>query len=151
MNVHMDESMFETLTQGSMEWGEKWREKLDRFENHGGLENFDAYTEFPDLAWEMIYWIGVNAASLVLARSWLLEESHDFEIVWDMEEHWNGELFGYAILTNYRTAAWREQHEHSLAVWCDEQRDAYARGALSDDQIEKMESLPGWSWEKEEK
>jgi len=147
MKIDMDESMFELLTQGSMEWGEKWREQLDRFEGHGGLDNFENYTESPSLAWEMVYWIGENPASLVLARSWLLEEGHDFQIVWDMEEHWNGEFFGYAILTNYRTASW---HEHKLAVWCDEQRDAYARGALSDDQIEKMESLPGWSWVKEE-
>lgn len=140
--IHMDESMFVALTETSMEWGERWREQLDRFECHG-----KHYTESPSLAWEMIYWIGENPASMVLARSWLLDEGHDLEIVWDMAEHPNGALLGYAILTNYRTADW---HEHKLAVWCDEQRDAYARGALSDDQIEEMESLPGWSWVKEE-
>tara|TARA_Y200000002_G_scaffold302081_1_gene257374 strand:+ start:113 stop:538 length:426 start_codon:yes stop_codon:yes gene_type:complete len=141
MNVHMDESMFELLTQGSMEWGEKWREQLDRFECHG-----KHHTESPSLAWEMAYWIGGSPASMVLARSWLLEEGHDFELVWDMAQYEDGACFGYAILTNYRTASW---HEHSLAVWCDEQRDAYARGALSDYQIRKIESLPGWSWEKQ--
>ena len=142
MTIDMNEAMFEVLVETSMEWGERWREQLDRFECHG-----KHHTEEPSLAWQMIYWIGDNPASMILARSWLIEEGHDFEIVWDMAEHPSGEWFGYAFLTNYRTASW---HEHELAVWCDEQRDAYARGALSDDQIEKMESLPGWSWEKQE-
>jgi hypothetical protein len=36
--------------------------------------------------------------------------------------------------------------EHELAVWCDEQRMSYARGEWSLDQVDLLESLPGWAW-----
>jgi len=101
MKIHMNEAMFEALTETSMAWGEGWREKLDRFECFGN----DA--QYPSLDWSMAYWVGDNPASLVLVLSWLIEEGHDFEIVWDMAEHPNGALLGYAFLTNYRTASWK--------------------------------------------
>jgi hypothetical protein len=104
MKVDMNEAMFEALTETSMEWGERWREKLDRFECVWG----DA--PYPSLDWSMAYWVGNNPASMILARSWLLDEGHDFEIVWDMAEHAEGDWSGYAILTNYRSASWRGQN-----------------------------------------
>ena len=103
MKIHMDESMFEVLVETSMEWGERWREQLDRF------ECTEDWEQRPSLEWEIIYWIGENPASMVLARSWLLDQGHDVEAVWDMTEHKDG-VFGYAILTNYRTASWRGQN-----------------------------------------
>ena len=36
-----------------------------------------------------------------------------------------------------------------LAKWCDEQRVAYIRGELTQFQIEKLESIPGWTWDRE--
>ena len=95
MKIDMNEAMFEALVETSMAWGKSWRDKLDRFECVWG----DDYP--PSLEWSMAYWVGDNPASMILARSWLIEEGHDFEIVWDMTEHPS-----YAFLTNYRTASW---------------------------------------------
>ena len=100
MKIDMNEAMFEVLVETSMAWGKGWREQLDRFECVFG----DA--PYPSLDWSMAYWVGNNPASMILARSWLMEEGHDFEIVWDMAEH-----LSYALLTNYRTASW---YKHNL-------------------------------------
>lgn len=35
----------------------------------------------------------------------------------------------------------------AMAKWIDEQRQAYSDGTLSQEQIEKLESLPGWRWD----
>ena len=39
-----------------------------------------------------------------------------------------------------------QEHEHMLAVWCDEQCEAYKKGLLTKYQIEKLEALPYWHW-----
>lgn len=36
--------------------------------------------------------------------------------------------------------------ELELCLWIDEQKEAYRNGKLSKDQIEKLESLPNWTW-----
>lgn len=104
MKVHMDEAMFDALVETSMEWGERWRDKLDRFEGAGVLE-----WEPPELSWGMAYWVGTNPASMILARSWLLEQDEACQVVWDMAEHAEGDWFGYVLLTHYRTTSWRKE------------------------------------------
>ena len=41
---------------------------------------------------------------------------------------------------------WTREEENELAVWCDEQRFAYWDNSLTQEQITKLEALPGWSW-----
>ena len=36
--------------------------------------------------------------------------------------------------------------ELKLCLWIDEQKELYKIGKLNKDQIEKLESLPNWSW-----
>ena len=101
--IHMDESMFVLLTENSTRWGSHWEDKADRFEPHA-----KHYTESPGFQWKMAYWVGDNAANVVLARSWLIDQGHDFELVWDMAVHPNGEYLGYALLTDFETESWKE-------------------------------------------
>ena len=37
--------------------------------------------------------------------------------------------------------------ELKLAVWVEEQKEAYKKGKLNEDQIKKLEDLPNWSWD----
>jgi len=39
------------------------------------------------------------------------------------------------------------EHEHKLALWLEDQRQAYKDGLLSAEQIAQLESLPNFSWE----
>ena len=41
----------------------------------------------------------------------------------------------------------KDQKRRELAQWIDEQRQAYKNGTLSQEQIEKLESVPGWTWD----
>lgn len=36
--------------------------------------------------------------------------------------------------------------ENQLALWMEEQQEAYKQGKLSKKQIELLESLPKWKW-----
>ena len=36
--------------------------------------------------------------------------------------------------------------EYELAEWIDEQRRAYAKGEWTAEQVDKLESLPNWTW-----
>ena len=108
--IHMNESMFEILTSTSMRWGSQWEAKSDRFEVHA-----KHHTELPGFQWKMAYWVGENAASTVLARSWLIDQGHDFELVWDMAEHPNGEYLGWVLLTDYETESWKEINTRETA------------------------------------
>ena len=42
-----------------------------------------------------------------------------------------------------------DENEHRLALWVEEQRQAYKDGLLSDMQIKMMEELPNFTWESE--
>lgn len=119
MKVYMDAHMFEYLTQNSMEWGESWRAHDGRFENHSAEKADTA----PSYDWKIAYWIGDDAASMILARSWIIEQGHECALLWDMAEHPNGDLFGWVLLTDYESPVWtrrftREDHDgyHSAAV-----------------------------------
>lgn len=38
-------------------------------------------------------------------------------------------------------------NENELAIWVEEQKRAYRRGMLSKEQINKLESIPHWTWQ----
>lgn len=103
MQVHMNEQMFEFLTETSMRWGESWRAHDGRFENYSG-DSFDAA---PSYTWKMAYWIGNSTADMILARSWLIDQGHDFELLNDLAEHPNGDMIGWLLVTDYETSGWK--------------------------------------------
>ena len=39
-----------------------------------------------------------------------------------------------------------DPRRRAMAKWIDEQCQAYRDGMLSQEQIEKLESIPGWTW-----
>jgi hypothetical protein len=94
MNVDMNEEMFLKLFDAAMEWGEHWQDQAERFENaNPGTE----YNDPISFAWKYVFWLP-SAASMILARSWIMEQGHKCEIVWDMAENPAPQ---YALLTDY--------------------------------------------------
>ena len=103
IQMHMSEKDFERLTESSMEWGPSWQRHVD----DGRFEHSDeAYDTDPKMTWGMAYWLGDNPSNLVLATSYLIAQGQDFEVLWDMAEHDNGQFLGYVLLTDFRTASW---------------------------------------------
>ena len=41
----------------------------------------------------------------------------------------------------------KDKSRRELAQWIEEQRQAYKNGTLSQEQINKLEQIPEWSWE----
>jgi hypothetical protein len=46
-----------------------------------------------------------------------------------------------------RHMSWSKMEENRLALWCEEQKEAYANGTLKEYQIKLLEQLPGWTWD----
>ena len=104
--LHMNDKMFEILTESSTDWGPQWAEQADRFEPHlrrvgRHYDEDKTWQDMPDFTWGMAYWVGDNSASAVLATSYLASHGWDYELVWDMAEHPNGKFHGWLILTDY--------------------------------------------------
>lgn len=54
---------------------------------------------------------------------------------------------GYNIESQlYETDEASEEEEENLSIWVDEQRQAYKDGKLTPEQIQKLESINGWTW-----
>ena len=100
MQVHMNEEMFQHLYESMTYWKkyEDWKFKEDRFEQATPGKSHEENFSYE---WERIYWVGDHTASMILATSWIKEQGEDFELLWDLAEHWNGDSLGWAILTNY--------------------------------------------------
>ena len=43
-------------------------------------------------------------------------------------------------------SVWTVDEEHELAMWIEEQMQAYRDGKLEQWQIDKLQSLPNWKW-----
>ena len=43
----------------------------------------------------------------------------------------------------------KNKEQREMAQWIDEQCQAYRNGTLSQEQIEKLECVPGWSWDRD--
>lgn len=107
MNVHMNEQMFQVVTDSSMRWGENWRAHDGRFENYSAKSS----SEPPSYSWKMAYWFGTSGADMILGRSWIIEQGYEFELLWDLAEWDNGESLGWLIVTDYMTSSWQEREE----------------------------------------
>ena len=95
--IYMNERDFERLTETSMLWADyaDWPKKRDRFETEAG--------EDLSFEWKNAYWVGCSGTAVILAKSYLATMGHDYQILWDLASHDNGESFGWVVLTNYQT------------------------------------------------
>lgn len=101
IEIHMDDSDFEHLTQVSMEWAtHNWSTQSDRFEN---CTPGEAFTEEPRWDWRMAYWLGEDYTTLLLAKSYLAAIGEPFEVLWDLDE--NPDM-SYVLVTNFVSPAW---------------------------------------------
>ena len=41
----------------------------------------------------------------------------------------------------------KDKKRRAVGQWIEEQRQAYENGTLSQEQIEKLEGVPGWTWD----
>lgn len=48
-----------------------------------------------------IYWFGRDYVTVILARTFLENYGHEYEVLWDNAGEWEKPSFGYAILTDY--------------------------------------------------
>ena len=94
MNVDMSEDLFLKLFDCAMEWGLDWADQDDRFENaNPGTVSSDPIS----YGWKYVFWFP-SATSMILARSWIMEQGHKCDIVWDMADNPAPQ---YALLTDY--------------------------------------------------
>ena len=97
--IYMNETDFEQLTETATLWADyaerHWAKKHDRFETQAG--------ETLSFEWTTAYWVGCSWTAVILAKSYLANMGHDYQIVWDLGLHDNFETFGWVVLTNYRT------------------------------------------------
>lgn len=98
MKIHMTEADFERLCGTSMHWGPDWAAHDGRFENYADGAGFQ---QPPGYQWRYAYWVGEQAASYILAASFLADRGEAYELLWDLDsEEW-------LILTDYAYPAWR--------------------------------------------
>lgn len=94
MQINMDGADFARLG-NSDKWADNatyWADELDRFEQPlGGA---------PSLKWKRVYWM-VSYANVILAKSFLTEHRHGFEVVYDWNNDDEGSYKGWVILTDY--------------------------------------------------
>lgn len=101
VNIELNEKDFDLLTDSSMRWsGGSWPEQDGRWEIIEGDDHID---------WNlpMAYWVGENAANLILAREFLKDQGAKYQILWDMAQWENGRVLGFQINSDYTTATWK--------------------------------------------
>ena len=91
MNVDMNEDLFVKLSDIAMEWGKHWADQDNRFENANPGAEYNSPISY---GWKYAYWFP-SAESMILARSWIMEQGHKCDILWDMY------YTEYALLTDY--------------------------------------------------
>jgi hypothetical protein len=98
--IYMNDRDFERLTETSTLWADHaeshWSKKRDRFETEAG--------EALSFEWTTAYWVGCSGTAVILAKSYLATMGHDYQIVWDLASHENGESSGWVVLTNYEAS-----------------------------------------------
>lgn len=99
-NLIVTEKDFERLCVSAMNLlqdpsGPIWGRQMGRFENVEGH-----YTVPPRKTWTWGYWIEDGWASVVLARTFLLDNGHDFEVFYD--QYHPEQEGGWVIFTDYR-------------------------------------------------
>lgn len=102
--ISMDEQDFDLLTENSTYWtGARWnpQEDAERFESTVRGETVKA-ADWPGWDLKMAYWTDDSWAKVILMRSFLRNTGQECEILWDLGmETW-------LILTDYKTATWRD-------------------------------------------
>ena len=98
--IYMNDRDFERLTETSTLWADHaeshWAKNRDRFETEAG--------EALSFEWTNAYWVGCSGTAVILAKSYLATMGHDYQIVWDVSQHENGELSGWVVLSNYEAS-----------------------------------------------
>ena len=97
--IYMNDRDFERLTETSTLWADysrHWSKNRDRFETEAG--------EALSFEWTNAYWVGCSGTAVILAKSYLATMGHDYQIVWDVSQHENGELSGWVVLSNYEAS-----------------------------------------------
>ena len=97
--IYMNDRDFERLTETSTYWADysrHWDKNRDRFETEAG--------EAISFEWKTAYWVGTSGTAVILAKSYLATMGHDYQIVWDLASHENGESSGWVVLTNYEAS-----------------------------------------------
>jgi|Laugrefa1bdmlbdn_1035148.scaffolds.fasta_scaffold123786_1 hypothetical protein len=91
---------FQRLWESACSFDKRWAKQYDRFEPV--TEDDEVESLKVDLSTrKAIYWFGQCYASVLLAKEFLLKRKHSIQVVWDMAEHQNGDILGYAIITDY--------------------------------------------------
>ena len=69
---------------------------------------------------------------------------------WDpFGDRWEGSFLRLQdYVRKHQTTSVKREIDRELANWAVRQRMAYARGSLSKDQISRLESIPGWLWDR---
>ena len=99
MDIRMTGEDFQRLASTSMSWGSHWAAHDGRFENFTAGKAFDAPCGYD---WAMAYWLGECAAGQILAASFLADQGHDYELLWDLDSQ------EWVLVTDYLSPGWRD-------------------------------------------
>ena len=116
ITIGMSGADFDALCESSSLWAAQctstWQDQYGRFEIQGdGPINDSA---------RIAYWIGTNAASMILAREYVKAKGFDVQVLWDTAMMGN-EPGGYVLLTDYMTNLWEGLYD-GIVIRLDETR-----------------------------
>jgi len=80
---------------------------------------------------------------VICEKIWRITDN--FECMYEKVKKWVKDNNGkYPLISN------KNQIEKTLGLWCNEKRQNYKKGMLSEEKIKKIEQLPGWFWIRED-
>ena len=103
---------FQRLVESYGMFDEGWMDQLDRFEPVTD-EDDDGVIHVDMSVKKLIYHVGDNYAAVLLACEFLRSKKQEFQVIWDMAQHENGDILGYAIITSYGA----EEFEKEIAKY----------------------------------
>jgi hypothetical protein len=102
---------FERLWVSATSFDKSWADRSDRFET---VDTDDEILKVDLSTRKAIYWFDDNYAAVLLAKQFLKKRKNTVQVVWDMAEWDNGNVLGYAIITDYDAEKLKQPEKKSV-------------------------------------
>jgi len=83
-------------------------------------------------------------------KEFINDEKYNIYLIYNNEKIWNKYYKLLLELNDTPTQSYNTECDIHLGCWCDQQRQKKKKGKLSQEQIELLEKIPNWYWDKKD-